>query len=336
MKAARYWAKGEVRYEEVPVPRCEEGEALIKVACTGICGSDTFIYSGIHPRAKAPLILGHEFSGAVVVLPHSYCGELAVGDKVTVNPLLFCRECTPCVTGNSHVCKTLGLTGIDEDGSFAEYVKVKVGQIVKLPQGMSNELGAIVEPVAVAVHAVRRSAFKAGDAVLVVGGGPIGFLIATTLKVSGARKIFVVEPNSFRRNLIAELGVEVLEKENEAVLRYTNNDGVDVVFEAAGVPAAIETAVKYCKIRGQIVNVGVFKQPTPVDLQRINFAEVDLIGTRVYTMEAFRAAVDFVARYADFAKVITHRLTLSKVQEGMQLMKNGGDNLKILLFPDHS
>lgn len=333
MKAARYWGNGDIRYEDVGTPHCSEGAVLVKVACTGICGSDAFIYSGTHPRAKAPLVLGHELSGTIAELPSTYYGEFTVGAKVTVNPLLSCGGCTPCRTGNTHVCKSLGLTGIDEDGSFAEYVKVRPSQIVLLPTEVNEELGAIVEPVAVAVHAVRRSAFKPGDAVLVVGGGPIGFLLAVTLKEAGARKIFVAEPNSFRRNCIAQLGVYVAEDVIEAVREYTNNDGVDVVFEAAGAPAAIEIAVQCCKIRGQIVNVSLFKQPTPVNLLRINFAEMDLIGTRVYTNEAFRVAIDFVARNPEYAKVITHRFPLAQVQEGLRLMKVGGDNLKILLYP---
>jgi len=294
-----------------------------------------FIYSGKHPRAKAPLVLGHEFSGTISELPAGYSGPIAVGDTVTVNPLLSCQSCTPCRSGNSHVCKTLGLTGIDSDGGFAEFVKVNLNQVVKLPAGMSAEMGAIVEPVAVAVHAVRRSALKMGDIVLVVGAGPIGFLTAFAARAAGAGKVIVIEPNEFRRKVISKAGFEVFaDADGEQIMRLTNGDGADVVFEVAGIPASIETAVKYCKIRGQVVNVGVFKQPALVDLLRINFAELDLIGIRVYTPEAFVCAVDLVANCPGIAEVITHKLPLTQAQQGLDLMKKGGDNLKVLLYPD--
>lgn len=334
MKAVRYWGKEEIRYEEVPKPVPGQGEALIKIAFAGICGSDMFIYSGTHPRAKAPLVLGHEFSGEIAGLPPGFQGDFAVGDSVTVNPLLSCGCCTPCLTGNSHVCKTLGLTGIDTDGGFAEYVKVPLNQLVKLPAGMNLADGAIVEPVAVAVHAVRRSALKIGDVVLVIGGGPIGFLVALVAKNAGARKVLVIEPNEFRRNLIASLGFETSSDAGDgAILSLTGGDGADVVFEVAGVQSAIDAAVKYCKIRGQVVNVSVFKKAPTVDLLRVNFAELDMIGIRVYEPVDFVAAADLVANYPDFAKVVTHRFKLTEAQSGINLMKKGGDNLKVLLSP---
>ena len=335
MKAVRYWAKEEIRYEDIAEPVIGEDEVLIQIEFAGICGSDVSIYSGVHPRAKAPLVMGHEFSGTVAALPAGYNGPLTAGDRVTVNPLLTCRHCTPCRSGNNHVCKTLGLTGIDQDGGFAEFVKVALEQVVALPKGMSGELGVIVEPVAVAVHAVRRSALAVGDFALVVGGGPIGFLLAAVARLAGARKVVVIEPNEFRRGVVSQLGVDVLSlDESDKILEMTDGDGADVVFEAAGVPSSIETAVRYCKIRGQIVNAGVFKQPAPVNLQRVNFAELDIVGTRVYTREAFAAAVELAQQHPEiFSKVITHKFPLAQAQDGLDLMKKGGNNLKILLYP---
>ena len=334
MKAVRYQGKETIGYEDVARPVIGKEEVLIKVAFCGICGSDLGIYSGKHPRAKAPLILGHEFSGAIAELPPDYQGPFAVGDSVTANPLLSCYRCTPCLTGNRHVCKTLGLNGIDVDGGFAEFVKVKIDQLIKLPPGMSAELGAVVEPVAVAVHAVRRSALKLGDLVLVIGGGPIGLLVSLVARASGARKVIVIEPSEFRRNLIAELGFETMaDPDGEKIFSLTDGDGPDIVYEVAGVPAAMAAAVQYCKIRGQIVNVSVFKQPCPVDLLRVNFCELDIIGIRVYTQKDFVAAVDLVDKCSDFATVVTHKLPFAQAQEGIDLMKQGGDNLKILLYP---
>ncbi|MDU4959173.1 MAG: alcohol dehydrogenase catalytic domain-containing protein [Sporomusaceae bacterium] len=334
MKAVRYHGKETLRLEEIPVPAVNSGEALIKVACSGICGSDIGIYAGVHPRAQAPLVMGHEFAGEIAALAAGYQGDLRSGDRVTVNPLLSCGQCTPCRTGNGHVCRWLRLTGIDEDGSFAEFVKVRTEQIIKLPAGVSLEQGAIVEPAAVAVHAVRRSGLRLGEFVLVVGGGPIGFLIAAAARFAGAGAVAVIEPNPFRRDMLARLRVTALAPADAGrVLDLTGGDGADVVFEAAGVAGAIESAVKYCRIRGRIVNAGVFKQPTPVNLQRINFAELAVAGSRVYSPEAFRAALALVAAQPDLAGVITHKLPLAEAESGINLMRTGGDSLKILLRP---
>jgi (R,R)-butanediol dehydrogenase/meso-butanediol dehydrogenase/diacetyl reductase len=334
MKAVRYLGREDVHCETVDIPRIGQEEALIKVAYGGICGSDMFIYSGEHPRAKAPLVLGHEFSGTVAELPNGYGGDFAVGDSVVVNPLISCGQCTPCRSGHAHVCKTLRLTGIDTDGGFAEYARVPLDQLVRLPAGISLEHGAIVEPVAVAVHAVRRSMLKAGDRVLVIGGGPIGYLVAAVARIAGAGRVMVVEPNDFRRKLVSGLGVETMAAADaDRILARTGGDGADVVFEVAGVAAAMEAAVACCKIRGQIVNVSVFHKPAPVNLLRVNFAELTIIGIRVYTREAFDAAAAMVAAHPELARVITHRLPFEEAKRGIELMRRGGDNLKVLLHP---
>ena len=334
MKVVRYWAKEQIRCEEIPKPVIGAGDALIEVAFAGICGTDMFIYSGAHPRATPPLVIGHELSGRLAELPPGYTGEFSVGDPVTVNPLVSCNRCTPCLTGQSHVCRQLRLTGIDTDGGFAEFTKVPLGQLVKLPAGMSLEHGAIAEPVAVAVHAIRRSALKMGDVVLVIGGGPMGVLVALTAKCAGARRVIVIEPNDFRRNLICELGFEAKrEVGHEMLMRVTNGDGFDIVYEVAGVQAAMDAAIKYCKIRGQVVNVSVFKKPATVDLMRLNFAELEMIGIRVYTREDYVAAVNLIAQHPEFARVITHRFQLQDTQKGIDLIRAGGDILKVLICP---
>lgn len=334
MKAVVYCDKEEIRYMDIPQPVISEGEVLVKIAYAGICGSDLFIYSGMHPRAKAPLIMGHEFTGVIAELPKGYQGEFAVGDKITINPLLSCHVCTPCQTGNTHVCTKLGLTGIDTNGGFAEFAKVPLDQLVKLPAGINMEHGAVVEPVAVAVHAIRRSELKIGDTVLVIGGGPIGVLVALVARHAGAEKILVIEPNEFRRKVITELGFAALpEADHETIMQFTNGDGADIVYEVAGVQPAIDAAIKYCKIRGQVVIVSSFKKPVYTDLLRVNFAELNIIGIRVYTKKDFAAAVDLVEKYPEFAKVITHKFTLQEAQKGIELMKQGADNLKVLLYP---
>ena len=162
----------------------------------------------------------------------------------------------------------------------------------------------------------------------------MGVLVALTAKCAGARRVIVIEPNDFRRNLICELGFEAKrEVEHEMLMRVTNGDGFDIVYEVAGVQAAMDAAIKHCKIRGQVVNVSVFKKPATVDLLRLNFAELEMIGIRVYTREDYVAAVNLIAKHPEFAKVITHRFQLQDTQKGIDLMRAGGDILKVLICP---
>lgn len=335
MKAVRYIGKETVKIEEINIPNINESQALIKVAYSGICGSDMFIYSGTHPRARAPLVLGHEIVGEIAELPPSYRGEYKVGDRIVVNPLLFCEQCRPCQSGNIQVCKKLGFTGIDEDGGFAEYVKVNITQLVKIPEGVTYELAAVIEPLAVAIHAVRSSSLRLGDTVMVLGGGPIGFLTAFAAKTSGAARVIVVEPNIYRRNLSESMGFEVLEnsKDEKKIKEMIGEDGADIVFDAAGVPDTIDAAVKYCRILGQIVVVSVFKKPAMVELLKFSFAELNMFGVRAYTRQDFKLAIEMVSKYPQVETVISHKLPLEKAQEGIELIKQGLENMKILLYP---
>jgi threonine dehydrogenase-like Zn-dependent dehydrogenase len=188
MKSIVYRNTQTITVEEKPIPEIGPGEALVKVAYVGVCGSDMNIYQGMHPRAKAPLVMGHEFSGVIEKGP----SEWPKGTPVTVYPLLSCGQCDPCRNGYAHVCNTLRLIGIDCDGAMAEFVKVPVEKLLKIPPNLSLKLGAFLEPLAVGVHAVRRSGYKPGDRAVVFGAGPIGLCVATCLKYFGASEVIIV------------------------------------------------------------------------------------------------------------------------------------------------
>ncbi|WP_333871332.1 zinc-dependent alcohol dehydrogenase [Desulforamulus putei] len=335
MKAVVYLGKEQIAVKEVEKPKLKPGEVLIKVHSAGICGSDLGIYAGKHPRAKAPLIMGHEFTGEVVETLATE-SDIKVGDKVTVNPLISCGNCQPCQTGNAHVCKKLGLIGIDIDGGFAEYVKVDAAKVLKLPQDLPLDVACLVEPLAVCVHAVRKSILKAGDTVAVLGGGPIGLLTAITARYAGASRVFVTEISESRRDLARSLGFTVIDASQDPeaeILSLTRGNGADVVYEAAGVPATATLATRLVKITGQIVIVGVFKEPAKVDLQAVNFRELSLIGVRVYTPRDYEVAIDMLIKNQEIGRVISHKLPLEQAQEGIELMRGTGHSMKILLQP---
>ena len=322
---------------DVSTPNPKEDELLIKVAFAGICGSDIHIRHGKNPRVKYPLIMGHELSGEVVAVGKGCDDKWRPGDQIVVNPLISCRVCDACARAHRHVCKKLGLTGIDVDGAFAEYVVVNASQASRIPSGVSLEIAALVEPLAVGVHAVHRGDVHLGDRVVIQGGGPIGLMIALAAKAAGAGEISIVDVDDFRLEVIREMGfVPVDAKGNDLkseIWKHTNNVGADVVFEAAAVPATTAQMTGLARTRGTIVMVGVHRQLVGVDLQDVNLRELAVVGSRVYRDSDFSVAVELLAKIPDLKKVATHRFALEDHIAAFSAMESQQDSLKILLHP---
>jgi len=337
LKAAIYEGSNKISIRDVVKPVLSINEVLIQVKYGGICGSDLFVTSGRHPRIKPQTIIGHEFSGEIVKIKSKNKNiDLNVGDRVATKPTISCGHCEACEQGLYHVCRNLRFLGVDFDGGFAEYVKVPIENIIKVSNKVPYEEIALVEPLAVAVHAVRRSNFKVGDEAIILGGGPIGLLIASVLKISGASKIMISEINPFRLKMIENLGfipINPIKEEIETVVQnLTRGKGADILFEAVGIPTTSKQLVKLTKIHGEIVIVGMFKEPTKVDLQELGFKEQRITGIRVYTKEDFKKAVKLIEnKKINVKSFITHKLKLSEVEKGMEMMRNKSDSLKILL-----
>lgn len=330
MKAIIYQGEKSITVNEKDIPEVKEGWALIKTSFVGICGTDLNIYAGAHPRATAPLVMGHEFSG-ILLKGHPTLKE---GTRVTVNPLLTCEQCTPCQTGQSHVCETLKLVGIDCDGAMAEFVLAPVERVVPLPDHLSGELGALIEPVAVAVHAARQSEYIPGDNVVIYGGGTIGLCVAMTLKSFGATKVIVVEPNELRLNKVRELGFEGINPTTQdvesLVKEFTNGVGADFVFDCAGHPSVAGQLTTIVKVRGKIVIVAAYKKPTELNLLQGMFKELNISFVRVYTHKDFKIAIDIVGSEPDYEKIITHVLPVEEAQKGFDLLTSPSDAIKVL------
>lgn len=334
MNSVVYHEAKEIQVERKPRPIPPEGWALVKVSYAGICGTDLNIYVGAHPRAKGPLILGHEVSGTLVQ-GHPTLPE---GTPVTIRPLLFCGECEPCQVGLSHVCKNLKLVGIDRDGGMAEYVTAPAETIHALPEGVSLKLGALIEPLAVGVHAVRQSEFVPGDTALIFGAGPIGMCVAVSLQLLGAGRVLVVEPNRFRLQMARELGFETIDPQEgdvlNQILEKTEGKGSDYTFDCAGHSSVSEMIVQTTKVRGKIVIVAAYKKPAPIDLLQVMFKEITLKGVRVYTAKDFNIAAQLLKKEFDFEKLATHVLPVNQAQHGFDLLLSGGDAVKVLIQLD--
>ncbi|MFC0271809.1 zinc-binding dehydrogenase [Metabacillus herbersteinensis] len=330
MKAIVYEGPQTVSFQNKELPKVTEGWALIKTSYVGICGTDLNIYAGVHPRATAPLIMGHEFSGTIV----SGHPTFIEGTPVTVNPLLTCGTCIPCSTGQSHVCETLKLIGIDCDGGMAEFVKVPVDRVIPLPDGISLEAGALTEPVAVAVHAARQGGYMPGDHVVVFGAGTIGLCVALTLRNYGAVHVTVVETNELRLKKAEELGFGIVnpttENVKEAILARTNGTGADFVYDCAGHPSVVSQVTDIVKVRGNIVIVAAYKKPAEVNLLQGMFKELSIRFVRVYTDKDFEIAAELLKSDKDFEKIITHILSPEDAKKGFNLLTSQTDAVKVM------
>jgi 2-desacetyl-2-hydroxyethyl bacteriochlorophyllide A dehydrogenase len=310
------------------------GEVRIAVAFTGLCGTDLHIYHGnMDARVARPLIFGHEMSGIIQSLGTAVSGW-EVGNAVTVMPLVWDGTCPACMAGHSHICQNLVFVGIDSPGSLQELWNVPAELLVRLPQGLSLEHAALAEPVAVAVHDVRRSELAPGDRAVVIGGGPIGVLIATVARNAGA-DVVVIEPEAGRRAQIAELGFETLDPMGADqvawVEEWTSGAGADVVFEVSGAAAAVRGATALAKVRGTIVVVAIHPTPREIDLQRVFWRELRILGARVYERADFETAVGLLHDGVIPADaVITRTVTLGQTGEALADLENGRA-LKILV-----
>lgn len=330
MKAIVYEGANHILIKEVTIPEIKKGWALIKVSYSGIGDADLNIYAGTQPRAKASLIMGHEFSGHLI----KGCLDLKTGTLVTVYPLLSCGHCESCATGNSHLCKSLKLIGTDCNGGMAEYVIAPVENIIEIPEGVSEKLGALIKPVAAAVHAVREGEFVPSDNVIVFGCGAMGLCTALTLRCFGAANIIMIESNESRANKAREMGFEVINPINEKVIkvieRKTNNTGADWVFDCAGHSSAAKILFDAVKVRGHIVVAAAYKKPAELPLMKGISKELSVKFVNAYTKKDFKIASSIIREDENFEKIITHVLKVSEAQKGFDLLTSNSDAIKIM------
>lgn len=337
MRAAVFCGVEDIQVREVAKPEIGAGEILVRVQYGGICGGDMSIYAGKHPRAKAPLVPGHEVIGRIEEIGSALRGDWKEGMRVVLYPVIACGHCAPCREGNNYVCETLRVVGIDRDGGFAEYVKVEPDKLIPIPDSIGDEEAAVIEPLAVCVHAVENSAFRAGDTALVIGGGPIGNLLAQVLRASGAREVVVSEVKPYRRALAARLGFPVIdpsvESINEGLERIVGWRFVDTVFEATGFGGAYKDALQACKVRGHVSFVGIPKSIPEVDVLTIVFKEIFTSSARMYKVRDYMGAIALLSRRAINVAPLIERMPLNEAPAGFHKMKAADTSLKVLLVP---
>ncbi|WP_155370703.1 zinc-dependent alcohol dehydrogenase [Catellatospora vulcania] len=335
MRQAVYHGDGRLSVVDVPETPPAAGQVRIDVAFTGICGTDLHILHGdMDHRVAVPAVIGHEMSGTVADLGDGVDGWTP-GDPVTVLPVLPCGECTTCRAGHGHVCPRLTFIGIDSAGSMQQRWNVPARALVRLPAELDLAHGALVEPTAVAVHDVRRSALTSGEHAVVVGGGPVGLLIAVVARHAGAQ-VLIVEPNPQRRAVAERLGFATADPVGVDVTAVvhdrTGGDGAAVAFEVSGAAAAVTTAVDCLAPRGRLVMVAIHAAPREVDLHRFFWRELTMLGARLYSADDMVTAVAMVASgQIPAADLITTVEPLHRVGAAFAALESGAGVMKVLL-----
>lgn len=349
MRAARYHGAKDIRIEDVAAPeRPGPGEVLVAPAWCGICGTDLHEYTSgpivtpatRHPLtgAELPQILGHEYSATVLATGEGVT-HVREGDRVAGMPLIRCGHCYHCLRGDWHLCLTMACTGLSYQwGAIAERAIVPAYQLIRLPDALSLEQGALLEPAAVAVYGVERARLHAGDVVLVAGLGPIGALASMAARAMGAGLVLAVEPNPNRAARAPEMGVdEVLgvgEEMAGRVAELTDGVGVDAAIECSGTQGGLNGCVSAVRGNGTVVQTGLHTGPASVDPMAWCLKDIRIEATWCYPVQAWPRVARLVAtgRFP-IERVVSSTTTIERVvEDGFdRLIDPTGDELKVLV-----
>lgn len=310
MWAARYHGVRDIRIEELEEPQPGAGEVKIKVAHNGICGSDLHEYYSAttaipltpHPLTgiSAPVLLGHEFSGTIVEVGDGVTGS-SIGDRVAVRPTLSCGQCPACRRGLTHICQKLALSGISaSSGGLSEFTVIPAANVHKLPEEVSLELGALVEPMAVGHHAIGLSRATSDDTVVILGAGPIGIGLYLALAAQGNTRIVVSEVSAVRRNAISALGAQhVIDPTEEdlvsTVRTLSDGDGAAAVFDAAGAGAAFDGGLPALAPRGQMIVIALHENAFNFNPTSLLLQENEVLASCVYDDADYAAVIQRMA-----------------------------------------
>lgn len=348
MKAAVYYSPGDIRVEDRPEPVADEKGLIVKVHCCAICGTDVKLATVGNPRCHPPRIIGHEMVGRVVHAGRDAAG-FSVGDRVTLATTLACGECDYCGLGLGNMCPNAKPVSYDYDGAFAEYVAIpqqalRGGNVIKVPDSVSDEFAALSEPLSCAINSQELAGVKAGESVLIIGGGPLGALHAELARAAGASDVMIVQRSEPRLSMLRKMkDVTVIDGTNEDVAEVvrarTQGMGADVVIVCAPSQAVQEQSVHLAR-KGGVISLfaSLPKEASDIvlDSRAIHYGELRIVGASDSRPEHVAAAISLMAgNKLDLAPTITHRVSLDNIHEGLELMKNK-QSLKVLVHPNEA
>jgi L-iditol 2-dehydrogenase len=340
VRAMKFPEAGRAEIVDVPVPVLRDGEALVRVRSAGICHSDVASFLGQHDVRRPPVITGHELAGEIVQVGSAVTGR-RVGERVAIEPHIGCGRCVYCRQGHYHECPHKRFVGVgDWTGAFAEYVMVAEQMCHPIPDKMSFDEGALLEPLCVGLHAVRRVDLRLGETVAILGVGTIGLMTLLCVRCAGPGWIAVTDPSAFKREtalrLGADLAIDPLATDPvEAVRAATDGLGADVVFIAVSSDSALRQAVELCRRMGRLVIIASFFQGGGLEARQVQVGERTVIGTSMYTANDYRLAIRLWSQghFALLPSLITERIRLEQAPRVVAALAAGErpDNVKTII-----
>jgi 2-desacetyl-2-hydroxyethyl bacteriochlorophyllide A dehydrogenase len=335
ISAAFYRGDKTFKVEQTEAAGPAAGEAQVRIAYCGICGTDMHVYHGnMDARVGLNRVVGHEMSGTVAAVGTGV-SNVTVGQKVVVRPLDHCGDCPACTAGHFHICHKLKFLGLDTDGAMQELWSVPAHTLHVLPDDLRLDHAALIEPVAVACHDVRLSGLQIGEDVVVIGGGPIGILVAMAARDAGG-KVVVSEVNPNRLAIAQKLGFDTVNPAEADLAKEINartgDKGAEVVFEVSGTQPGVDAMTTVAATRARIVMVAIHAQKPQIDLFQFFWRELKLIGARVYEPEDYEKAISIIASGGvDADTVITDVSPLADIQSAFEALDSSPTAMKSLI-----
>lgn len=336
MKAIRLSKPWEIGCVDIDKPIPKENEALIRVVAAGICGSDIGAFRGANKLVSYPRIIGHELTGIVESIPDDNKNHIRVGDRVVVDPYLYCGHCYPCSIGRTNCCENLHVLGVHVDGGMSEYYCHPADMLIKVPDALSDEEAAMAEPLTISLHGVHRGQLKAGEYCAIIGAGPIGLAAGLAAEAYGAHAI-LLDLVKERLDFAASLGIEytIQSSQEDAVSRIREITGgtmAQLVMECSGANSAIRSTLDYVSYAGRITLTGWPKKETSLPTDLFTKKELDIRGARTSAGE-FPEAMDLMLTgKVDMKKLLTDTIRIDQVPEVIPDMeKNPGKYMKVVV-----
>jgi L-iditol 2-dehydrogenase len=328
---------GQIKFREIPLPQLQPDEVLIQVKRIGICGSDIHVYHGLHPYTSYPVVQGHEVSGVIAQVGEQVKG-LSKADRVVFMPQVTCGECYPCRHGMYHICDNLKVMGLQTNGAAQEYFSVKAQMVLKLPETVSLDHAALIEPISVAVHALSRFGDVTGMNVLVLGAGTIGNLVAQVAAASGAKRVMITDISVYKLEKARQCGLQDVvnpakEDLDRAILKAFGPDKADLILECVGVQDTITQAIDNARKGSTIIIVGVFAKKPLIDLGLVQDRELSLIGTLMYQRKDYQRAIELVSKgKLHLDQMVTHRFAFKDYWAAYETIESsGGKYMKVMI-----
>lgn len=336
-------SKETIDFQDAPEPALEPGHALVRVHNVTLCGTDLHIWEDDYPT-DLPLVQGHEFSGIVEALApgHTAGNSVSIGDRVAVNPIIYCGTCRPCRSGRFNVCQNVGCLGCYSDGALAELISVPVDKLCRVPDELPLDIAAMGEPASIAMQAVNRGRPQAGETALVLGSGPIGLLATLYLTEIGVT-VVCADTEQHRLDLAVEFGAaDTLlvtpgsdfpdAHQAPRLDALTDGYGPQLVIEATGVPSSLENAIRLVASAGRIVQVGISPRQANISMKDIPYKELDIMGSRM-SLNLIPDGLALLSRHPVQARALmTHRFAFADIQQAYRLMQGRAEKIgKILV-----